>query len=246
MSRSDLRHRRTLAPRATMAVTLMPNNSFTAMRQSIIDGAPDTASTLALRAIENGIAPIEAITNGYVQGMHAVGEQFAHGQMFLPDMMASAEAMRAAMNVLDPEFRKLGAERPMAGVVLLGTTKGDIHEIGKILVGTMLSANGFKVHDLGVDVPAERFAAKALELGADIIGVSALLTTTMRNQRGVVEALTSAGLRPRLKIIVGGAPVTRRWAEEIGADGYAKDAMSAVALARDLMGQKGAPLTEPA
>ena len=170
--------------------------------------------------------------------MHDVGEQFARGQMFLPDMMASAEAMRAAMAVLDPELRRLGAERPMAGVVVLGTTKGDIHEIGKILVGTMLTAHRFQVHDLGVDVAGEKFAEKVRELNADIVGVSALLTTTMRNQKGVVEALEKEGLRARVKVIVGGAPVTRRWAEEIGADGYATDAMSAVVLARELMQEK--------
>ena len=143
--------------------------------------------------------------------------------------------MRAAMAVLDPELKKLGTERPMAGVVVLGTTQGDIHEIGKILVGTLLSAHGFRVHDLGVDVAGVEFAVKARELSADIVGVSALLTTTMRNQKCVVEALEQAGLRSQVKVMVGGAPVTRRWAEEIGADGYAKDAMSAVALARSLM-----------
>ena len=216
----------------------MSNDTLSAMRQSIIDGAPDTACTLAQQALATGMAPIDAINNGYVPGMHDVGEQFARGQMFLPDMMASAEAMRAAMAVLDPELKKLGTERPMAGVVVLGTTKGDIHEIGKILVGTMLTAHGFQVHDLGVDVAGENFAAKARELKADIIGVSALLTTTMRNQKGVVEALQKEGLRPQVKVIVGGAPVTRRWADEIGADGYAKDAMSAVALAQELMQQK--------
>ena len=158
--------------------------------------------------------------------------------MFLPDMMASAEAMRAAMSVLDPELRRLGTQRPMAGVVLLGTTKGDIHEIGKILVGTMLTAHGFQVHDLGVDVAGEKFAAKARELKADIVGVSALLTTTMRNQKSVVEALEREGLRSNVRVMVGVAPVTRRWAEEIGADGYAKDAMSAVVLAQELMQQK--------
>jgi trimethylamine corrinoid protein len=216
----------------------MPDDTFSAMRQSIIDGAPDTASGLAQQAISDGVAPLDAINNGYIPGMHEVGEQFARGQMFLPDMMASAEAMRAAMAVLDPELKKLGTERPMAGVVVLGTTKGDIHEIGKILVGTLLTAHGFRVHDLGVDVPGEAFAAKARELDADIVGVSALLTTTMRNQKGVVEAMEKAGLRSQLKIIVGGAPVTRRWAEEIGADGYAKDAMSAVALVQELMQKK--------
>ena len=208
------------------------------MRQSIIDGAPDTASELARHAVSAGVAPIEAINTGFVPGMHEVGEQFARGQMYLPDMMASAEAMRAAMAVLDPELKKLGTERPMAGIVVLGTTKGDIHEIGKILVGTLLTAHGFRVHDLGVDVAGEKFAAKAQELRADIVGVSALLTTTMRNQKSVVEAIEKAGLRSQVKIMVGGAPVTRRWADEIGADGYAKDAMSAVALAQDLMQQK--------
>ncbi len=216
----------------------MPTDTFSAMRQSIIDGAPDTASSLAQQALAAGTAPLDAIHNGYVPGMHDVGEQFARGQMFLPDMMASAEAMRAAMSVLDPELRKLGTERPMAGTVVLGTTKGDIHEIGKILVGTLLTAHGFCVHDLGVDVSGEKFAAKARELNADIVGVSALLTTTMRNQKSVIEALEKAGLRSQVKVMVGGAPVTRRWADEIGADGYAPNAMSAVALARELMQQK--------
>jgi corrinoid protein of di/trimethylamine methyltransferase len=216
----------------------MPNDIFLAMRQSIIDGAPDTALELAQQAVASGVAPLEAINHGYVSGMHDVGEQFARGQMFLPDMMASAEAMRAAMSVIDPELRKLGDERPVAGTVLLGTTKGDIHEIGKILVGTMLTAHGFRVHDLGVDVAGEKFVAKARELKADIVGISALLTTTMRNQKGVIEALEQAGMRSQVKVMVGGAPVTRRWADEIGADGYAKDAMSAVALAQELMQQK--------
>jgi corrinoid protein of di/trimethylamine methyltransferase len=216
----------------------MLNETFSAMRQSIIDGAPDSASTLALQALSSGTPPLDAINHGFVPGMHEVGDQFARGQMFLPDMMASAEAMRAAMAVLDPELRRLCAARPMAGVVVLGTTKGDIHEIGKTLVGTMLTAHGFRVHDLGVDVGGEKFAAAAEDLTADIVGVSALLTTTMRNQKGVIEALERSGLRPKLKVMVGGAPVTRRWADEIGADGYAKDAMSAVALARDLMQQK--------
>ncbi len=188
----------------------MPDDNFSTMRQSIIDGAPDTASGLAQQAVSAGIAPIDAINNGYVLGMHDVGEQFARGQMYLPDMMASAEAMRAAMAVLDPEMKKLGTVRPMAGVVVLGTTKGDIHEIGKILVGTLLTAHGFRVHDPGVDVAGEKFAVKAQELNADIVGVSALLTTTMRNQKRVVEVIEKAGLRPQVRIIVGGAPVTRR------------------------------------
>ena len=222
----------------------MPEDTYISMRQSIINGAPDTASELAQQALRDGVAPLEAINQGYVPGMHDVGEQFARGQMFLPDMMASAEAMRAAMQILEPELTKSGKERPMAGVVVLGTTKGDIHEIGKILVGTMLTAHGFRVHDLGVDVSGEKFAATAREVNADLVGVSALLTTTMRNQRGVVQSLEKAGLRSRVKVMVGGAPVTRAWAVEIGADGYAKDAMSAVALARELMDRKSTMIAE--
>jgi corrinoid protein of di/trimethylamine methyltransferase len=223
----------------------MPETSFRAMQESIINGAPDNATLVAKEALTAGIAPLDAINEGFVPGMHAVGEQFGQGRMFLPDMMASAEAMRAAMAVLEPELKKLGAERPIAGTVILGTTKGDIHEIGKILVATLLTAHGFRVIDLGVDVPGERFATKARDLQADIVGVSALLTTTMKNQRGVVEELQRAGLRGRVKIMVGGAPVTRRWAEEIGADGYAKDAMSAVVLAQELMAQKAAHVAVP-
>lgn len=211
---------------------------FAAMRQSIVDGASETALALAKEALEQGVRPLDVIDNGFVPGMTEVGQQFARHQMFLPDMLAAAEAMKAAMSVLEPELKRQGEERPSAGTVILGTTKGDIHEIGKTLVGTLLTANGFKVHDLGVDVPSDEFAARARELNADIVGVSALLTTTMRGQRSVVEALERAGLRSSVRIIVGGAPVTHRWAEEIGADGYAKDAISAVALVKNLLAHR--------
>ena len=213
----------------------MTPDSFAAMRQSIVDGAPEQASRLAQQALADGIPPLAAIDRGFVPGMTEVGEQFAKHQMFLPDMLASAEAMKAAMAVLEPELQRLGSQRPTAGTVVLGTTKGDIHEIGKTLVGTLLTAHGFKVFDLGVDVTGEQFAEKAREVDADVVGVSALLTTTMRNQKLVVQALEQAGLRPSVKVIVGGAPVTRMWAEQIGADGYGKDALSAVELVKNLL-----------
>jgi methanogenic corrinoid protein MtbC1 len=144
--------------------------------------------------------------------------------------------MKAAMRVLEPEMQRRGATRSVVGKVVLGTVKGDIHEIGKNLVGTMLSAGGFEVHDLGVDVPLDRFGDVASEVGADVVGISALLTTTMTSQRAVIETLASRGLRPKVKVIVGGAPVTQAWADEIGADGYSEDAVGAVNLARRLVG----------
>jgi corrinoid protein of di/trimethylamine methyltransferase len=213
----------------------MQEDTLAAMRQSIVDGATDTATALAQSALQQGDDLMEAIDRGFVPGMNYVGEQYGQRKMFLPDMLASAEAMKAAMTVLEPELKRQGNQRPMLGTVLLGTTKGDIHEIGKTLVGTLLTAHGFRVVDLGVDVPTEQFAAKAREVQADIVGVSALLTTTMRGQKSVIEAMDREGLRPKIKIIVGGAPVSRQWAQEIGADGYAKDAVSAVALVKSLV-----------
>ena len=138
--------------------------------------------------------------------------------------------------MIEPALTAGGEQRASAGRVVLGTVAGDIHEIGKNLVATLLSANGFEVYDLGVDVAPAAFAAKAAEVGAGLVGVSALLTTTMTGQRAVVEALGAAGLRPRVKVMVGGAPVTRAWAEEIGADAYAEDAIAAVDTARRLVG----------
>lgn len=213
----------------------MADDLFESMKQSIIDGDPDRAREVSQRAIAGGINPLEAIHQGFLPGLNVVGEQFEQGEMFLPDLVLAGEAMKAATAILEPEIQKVGKKREMLGKVILGTVNGDIHEIGKMLVGTMLSASGFEVVDLGVDVPLEMFAAKAEELGADIVGVSALLTTTMTGQKGVVQALERHGLRPRVKVMIGGAPVTQSWADEIGADGYGKDAQAAVALAKTLI-----------
>jgi corrinoid protein of di/trimethylamine methyltransferase len=205
------------------------------LRQAIIDGAPSLGAAAAEQALAAGIEPLEAINQACVPAMDYVGARFGCHEMFLPDVLAASQAMKAAVAVLEPEMRRRGTRREMAGTVVLGTVQGDIHEIGKSLVAIMLSASGFEVHDLGVSVTTEQFAAKARELRADLVGVSALLTTTMALQKSVVEALDREGLRPQVKIIVGGAPVTQKWADEIGADGYGKDAMSAVALARRLV-----------
>jgi len=213
----------------------MYEDLLAAMRQSIADGDQDAATATANQAIEEGLDPLVAIDEGYVPGLSYVGSCFSSGEMFLPDMMLAARAMNAAMAVLKPELARRSQERSVRGRVVIGTVKGDIHEIGKNLVGTMLSASGFEVVDLGVDVAPERFVDAAREHSADIVGVSALLTTTMTGQRTVVESLAAAGMRPGVKVIVGGAPVTKAWAAEIGADGYSEDAVGAVALATKLM-----------
>jgi len=215
----------------------MTDELFESMKQSIIDGDADRAREVSQRAITEGINPLEAIHHGFLPGLNLVGEQFDQGEMFLPDLVLAGEAMKAATAILEPELQKTGRKRETLGKVILGTVNGDIHEIGKTLVGTMLSASGFEVFDLGVDVPVEIFAVRAKQLDADIVGISALLTTTMTGQKGVVEELERHGLRPRVKVMIGGAPVTQSWADEIGADGFGKDAQAAVALAKTLIGK---------
>ena len=209
---------------------------FEAMRQSVIDGDPAASSSLAAEALATGVPPLDAIDQGFVPGLSHVGKLFGEGELFLPDMMLAARAMQKALAILEPELKRLATTRTVVGRVVIGTVKGDIHEIGKNLVGMMLSTSGFEVTDLGVDVAPERFVEAAREHNADIVGVSALLTTTMAGQRTVVESLAAAGLRPQTRVIVGGAPASQAWADEIGADGYSEDAIGAVTLARHLMG----------
>jgi corrinoid protein of di/trimethylamine methyltransferase len=207
------------------------------MTAAVKAGEPEEAEALARQALEAGLDPLEVITKGFTPGMTVVGEQFSCGDVFLPDLVLAGEAMKAAIRVLEPELVRRGSQRDVLGRVVLGTVQGDIHEIGKSLVGTLLSANGFQVFDLGVDVPPQRFVEKTQEVDADIVGLSALLTTTMVVQEEVIQALEGAGLRGRVKVMVGGAPVTQSWADEIGADGYAEDAMGAVVVAKRLLGK---------
>jgi corrinoid protein of di/trimethylamine methyltransferase len=178
---------------------------FQAMAQSIIDDETEVAEQLAQQAIEQGIEPLDAINQGFTVGVNYVGEQFSLGEMFLPELVLAGEAMKAAVTVLEPEMAKRGAERQMLGKVVLGTVEGDMHDIGKTLVATMLSASGFQVYDLGANVPVETFVEKARQVNADIVGLSALLTTTMVKQKDVIEALDDLGLRPKVKVMVGGA-----------------------------------------
>jgi len=214
----------------------MEKELFQKMAQSVLDGDSDTASALAKEAVDAGIDPLDAITKGFVTGVNKVGESFACGQAFLPELVMAGEAMKAAVAALEPEMQKRGVQPTMLGKVVLATVEGDIHEIGKSLVGTMLSASGFQVYDLGVDIPAARIIAKVKEVDADIVGLSALLTTTMVKQKEVIDELDKLGLRKKVKVMVGGAPVTRDWVQKIEADGYSEDAIGAVAVAKQILG----------
>ena len=208
---------------------------FEEMAQAVIAGLPDKASKLAEESLRAGIEPLEAIDRGFKPGMDIVGDGFAKGELFIPDLMMSGEAMKAAIAALEPELMKRKQQRQVMGKVVIGTVQGDIHEIGKTLVATMLSANGFEVHDLGVDVSAQQFVDKVREVNADIVGLSALLTTTILNQETVILTLKEAGLRDQVKVIIGGVPASPEWAEEIGADGYAENATEAVEVAKQLV-----------
>jgi len=208
---------------------------FEQLQKSVVEGDPERSSSYTVLLLEKGVDPLTIIDQALVPGIQFTGKQFSDGEMFLPDLMLASEAMQASLKLCNPELHRRGLSRKSLGRVVLGTISGDIHEIGKNLVGTLLSANGFEVFDLGVNVPVETFTQKALELKADLVGVSALLTTTMEGQRKVIEAIERANLRPAVKVIIGGAPVTDGWAKEIRADGYSEDAISAVTLAKRLL-----------
>jgi corrinoid protein of di/trimethylamine methyltransferase len=214
----------------------MTEDLFKRMAQAVIDGDDEEAAALAQQAVDQGRDPLEAINKGFSAGMDVVGELYASGEYFLPDLILGGEAMKAALAVLEPALKAAGESREVLGNVVLGSVKGDIHEIGKSLVGSMLAAGGFEVYDLGIDITSAEFVAKVQEHNADILALSALLTTTMLHQREVIELLVESGLRDRVKVMVGGSPVTQGWADQIGADGYAEDASTAVVVAKKLMG----------
>lgn len=208
----------------------MSDEMYQKLEQAVIDGEPEDAEALAKQALAEGIDPLTCINEGLTKGIQKVGELFASGEYFLPELIIGAEAMKRALAVLEPAM--VGDQsREVVGRVVLGTVEGDMHEIGKTLVGTMLIANGFQVFDIGVDKSAGEFVAAVQENNADIVGASALLTTTMLQQKKLIEALEKANLKDKVKVMVGGAPVTASFASEIGADGYAEDAISAVDLA---------------
>jgi corrinoid protein of di/trimethylamine methyltransferase len=178
---------------------------------------------------------LDVIENGFSQGIRRAGELWESGEYFLPELAFSAETMKAAMEVLRPALLGRLSKEKSKGIVVIGTIQGDIHDIGKTLVATMLAANGYRVIDLGADVPYERFVEEAKSMEADLVCMSALLTTTMIGHKEVIQKLKDAGLRDRVKVLVGGAPTSGAWASEIGADGYAENAVEAVHMADALL-----------
>jgi len=200
------------------------------LAQAVIDGEVDDVIELANQALDDGLDPLICINEGLTKGIQRVGELFSSGEYFLPELIIGADVMKAGLDILEPAMLA-DQKREVAGKVVLGTVKGDLHEIGKTLVGTMLTANGFQVIDIGVDKSSADFIAAIKEEEATIVGASALLTTTMLQQKELIKAIEEAGLREQVKIMVGGAPVTASYANEIGADGYAEDAISAVDIA---------------
>jgi corrinoid protein of di/trimethylamine methyltransferase len=208
----------------------MSEEMYKKLAQAVIDGEAEDAVILAQQALDEGLDPQACITDGLTKGIQKVGELFGSGEYYLPELIIGADAMKAALDILEPEM--VGDQRrEVVATVVLGTVEGDLHEIGKTLVGTMLIANGFNVVDIGTDKPASEFVKAIKENDATIVGASALLTTTMVQQKKLIDAIDEAGLREQVKVMVGGAPVTESYAEQIGADGYAENAVSSVDLA---------------
>jgi len=208
------------------------------IKRAIVVGNRDDAEILAKEAIQRDFNLMEVIEKGYIKGIQRVGELWEKGEYFLPELITGAECMKAAISILEPEIKKSEIRKRFKGKIVIGTVEGDIHDIGKNLVAAMLAANGFEVFDLGADVRLEKFIEEANREKADLICLSALLTTTMLGQKRVVELAKERNLRSRFKILVGGAPVSQKWAEDIMADGYGENAMAAVKVAQRLMGKK--------
>ena len=207
--------------------------NFEKLTKSIIDGNAENVTELTQEAIDQGINPTEIINEGLIKGMNVVGKRFKNGDIFVPEVLMSARAMKKGMELVQPLL--VEGEMKEAGRVVLGTVAGDLHDIGKNLVGMMMVSSGLEVTDLGTDVEADEFVECIRKVKPHIVAMSALLTTTMLEMKNVIEVLVEEGLREDVKIIVGGAPVTKDFAEEIGADGWAPDAASAKDLAFELI-----------
>lgn len=208
---------------------------LTDLSTAVIEGRKEGIEEKTQQALEEGYSAQEILDNGLMPGMDHVGVEFRAGNMFVPEVLRSARAMQTSMDILRPLLAE--TEATMTGTVLLGTVKGDMHDIGKNLVGMMCEGAGFEVHDLGKNVSPEQFVDAVKQYNPQIVGMSALLTTTMRTMEHTIKALAEAGVRDNVKIMIGGAPVTQAFADQIGADGYASNAASAADLAKQFVGK---------
>ena len=214
---------------------MQKNEIFENLKRAVIEGDGDRARESAMKVLQANIDPLEAMQMGLAKGTDAVGERFERGDAYLPELMMAGEAFKAAMEILNPEIKRQQKDVADVGTVVISTVKGDLHSIGKNIVATVLETNGFHVVNLGVDKGALEIIEEAEKANADAIGLSALMATTMPSQKEVIDALIELNLRDKYRVVVGGGPVTQDWANEIGADGYGKDAVAAVGLLTTLL-----------
>lgn len=206
------------------------------MKEAVLDGDEEEAVRLAEQALEEGLDLQKVMDEGFLAGIQEAGQLYEDEEYFLPDLVCSADAMKCALEVLDEAMKNdPNAQKGAAAKVALVTVQGDVHDIGKTIVGAMMTASGFEVYDLGTDVLNEDVIAKVKEIDPDILGLSALLTTTMEEQGNIIEMLKAEGLRDDVKVIIGGAPVNQAWADKITADGYSDNAIAAVKLAQEVL-----------
>jgi corrinoid protein of di/trimethylamine methyltransferase len=213
----------------------MTSSILEELKAAVMEGDSEKSVEFAKKALESDIPPLDAITNGLAKGVKAIGDLFSDGEVFLVELVMAGDAMKAGMSVLLPVIKESKTEITSEGKVLIGTVQGDIHSIGKDIVGTLLEAEGFEVLNIGEDVASETFVEKVKEYRPDVLGLSSLLTATMPAQKDVIEKLKAAGLRKEVKVVIGGAPTTQEWSDEIEADGWAGDAVTAVSLVKKLV-----------
>lgn len=203
--------------------------------KSVMDGDIDTVKLLVKESLKNGANPLELVDKGLAKGIRTVGERYGKGEIFLTELLMGAEAMKVGMEIINPEIKKQKKELKKVGSIIIGTVAGDIHDLGKNIVAALFSAHGFDVVDLGVDVPDQKFIDGVKEMKPDILGLSALMTSTIPKQRELINLLKSSGLRDKVKVMIGGAAVNEDYARDIGADGYAENANDAVVKAKTLV-----------
>jgi corrinoid protein of di/trimethylamine methyltransferase len=208
-----------------MAGNVTEDKMMERLTQSITDSDPDEAKAAVEDALEAGYKPMEILDKGLTKGITVIGDKFAKGEIYLPELLMAADAMQGGVEVLESHWQNMKGERTYNGKIALGTVKGDIHSIGKNIIAALLTSNNFEVFDLGEDISVETFIDKVKEVKPDILGLSSLLTTTMPEQKYVVKGMEEAGIRDSVQIMVGGAPTTPEWADEIGADGWAQNAV---------------------